>query len=158
MQLTIVRHAYAGNKRKWHGPDLVRPIDGCGLRQAGTLATRLAVYPIGRLISSPSHRCVQTLQPLAEIVHLPIEIWDGLAHDADGSELASRIGDDAFQDAVLCTHGEVMRPLLARSDLRSLAVKRAIRPRSVLAKGSAWQLRASSDGRVTRFRYLDAKS
>ena len=72
MQVMLVRHARAVSKREWAGPDLLRPLDDVGERQAMGLVDTLAETPIRRLGSSPALRCVQTLEPLAShhgIVH-----------------------------------------------------------------------------------------
>ena len=65
MQVMLVRHPRAVSKREWAGPDLLRPLDDVGERQAMGLVDTLADTPIRRLVSSPALRCVQTLEPLA---------------------------------------------------------------------------------------------
>lgn len=154
MRLTIVRHARAGNKRTWTEPDLIRPLEPVGEVRAVALASILAERPVARLVSSPATRCVQTLQPLADLVDLPIEIWDGLGPEAHVSSLTACFGDPSFGDAVLCTHGEVMRPLLRKLDLRRVT-RRGDRldRRRLLTKGSAWRLRISH-GRIVELDHL----
>jgi broad specificity phosphatase PhoE len=71
--LLVVRHADAGDKRGWKGPDLLRPLSAAGRRQADGLVVRLEDYPIERILCSPSLRCVQTVQPLAGDRFLEIE-------------------------------------------------------------------------------------
>ena len=155
MRLTIVRHARAGNKRTWAAPDHLRPLDATGVQQALDLAPLLASHKVSRLISSPTARCVQTLQPLADRTGLPIERWSGLAPDADASDLLAGFGHPAFGDAVLCTHGEVMRPLLRILDLERLGRgHRRIDRRRLLTKGSAWRLRISDKGRVIDLEHI----
>ena len=46
--LYLIRHACAGNKRQWTGPDVERPLDAAGIAQAVALADELAVLPIHR--------------------------------------------------------------------------------------------------------------
>ena len=100
-------------KRAWEGDDELRPLDELGLAQAAGLAPRLAAgVEVRRLVSSPALRCVQTLQPLADVVGLPIESWDALGPHAGAAGVRSTLGHPAFDDVVLCTHGEVLRPLL----------------------------------------------
>jgi phosphohistidine phosphatase SixA len=156
VRLTIVRHARAGAKRTWAGPDELRPLDDFGVAQAAALAPQLAAHgPIGRLVSSPALRCVQTLQPLADLVAVPIETWDALAPHAGASELRATLGHPAFDDAILCTHGEVLRPLLRTLRRRGLAPNGGhLHGRQLLAKGSAWSLTIDSDGRVSSFEHL----
>ena len=61
----LVRHAHAGDKRAWLGPDAVRPLSTPGRREAHGLLTRLRDHPITRILSSPAVRCLQTVEPLA---------------------------------------------------------------------------------------------
>ena len=61
----LLRHAHAGDKHAWNGPDLARPLSGAGRREAHGLLTQLRDYPIIRVLSSPAVRCLQTVEPLA---------------------------------------------------------------------------------------------
>lgn len=149
MRLTIVRHASAGTKRAWPGPDIDRPLDPDGERDAAELAGLLSRHPVGRLVSSPAVRCLQTLQPLAELAGRPIEAWDGLGTEAGPSNLKACLQDPGLEHAVLCTHGEAMRPLLRSIDLDHLTKSDLPRDRRrLLTKGSAWRLRVTPRGKV----------
>lgn len=156
MRLTIVRHARAGNKRSWEGPDELRPLDAYGEQHAKALAVVLAEYPVSRLLSSPARRCVQTLRPLADDLDLPIGIWDGLARDAHASRLAGCFAHPVFADVVVCTHGEVMRQLFARlrRDETVLADGGPFDRDRLLTKGTAWRVTVSRDGRVVELRHI----
>ena len=63
--LLLVRHAHAGNKRHWQRLDSLRPLSVAGQAEAAGRLVRLEDYPIGRVLSSPTVRCQQTVQPLA---------------------------------------------------------------------------------------------
>jgi len=156
VRLTIVRHARAGSKRAWDGDDTLRPLDALGLVQAAALAPRLAgAGRVRRLLSSPALRCVQTLQPLAEVVGLPIETWDALGPRAGAAGVRSTLGHPAFDDVVLCTHGEVLRPLLRTLRRRGLGNDSAdLHGRLLLVKGSAWLVTIAADGTVSSFEHL----
>jgi phosphohistidine phosphatase SixA len=158
VHLTIVRHARAGNKRAWGGPDDVRPLDPFGSAQAAALAPRLAAAgTVGRLVSSPALRCVQTLQPLAGLVGAPIETWEALGPHADAGGLRATLGHPAFDDAVVCTHGELLRPLLRTLRRRGASRSGAdAHGRHLLEKGSAWRLTIEPDGTVSAFVHLPA--
>ena len=65
MPVLLVRHASAGSRRKWHGDDADRPLDDRGRRQAEGLVDLLAPFEVVRVLSSPSVRCVQTVEPVA---------------------------------------------------------------------------------------------
>ncbi len=140
----------------WEGDDALRPLDELGFAQAAALAPRLAAaVPVRRLVSSPALRCVQTLQPLADVVGLPIETWDALGRHAGAAGVRSTLGHPAFDDVIMCTHGEVMRPLL-----RTLRRRGAGRDgthldgRQLLTKGSAWLVTIAPDGTVSSFDHL----
>jgi broad specificity phosphatase PhoE len=57
-----------------------------GRQQAAMLATRLAAEGIDRIVSSPQRRARETAQPLADRLHLPIEVLDGLAEVDRGTD------------------------------------------------------------------------
>jgi 8-oxo-dGTP diphosphatase len=155
VQLTVVRHARAGNKRLWVGPDDQRPLDELGRAHAAALAPRLAAGGhVRRLVSSPALRCVQTLQPLADVVGLPIETWDALAPQAGAGGVRSMLGHPAFDDAVVCTHGEVLRPLLRTLRRRGIGREGPLHGRHLLTKGSAWRMTVEPDGSISAFEHL----
>src|SRR6266567_4600412 len=86
--LLLVRHAHAGDKSRWQGPDSLRPLSPTGQAEAAGLVVRLEDYPIGRILSSPTVRCQQTVQPLAHDRRLPIEPTPALGV-AQGIDLAA---------------------------------------------------------------------
>ena len=47
----------------------------------------------------------------------------------------------AYDGAVLCTHGEVMSPLLESPEMRSLMRDTGLDAKTLLTKGTAWRLR-----------------
>jgi phosphohistidine phosphatase SixA len=79
----LLRHAHAGNKHGWLGPDRARPLSGAGRREAHGLLTQLRDYPISRILSSPTVRCLQTVEPLGQRRGLRVESADVLGVDAD---------------------------------------------------------------------------
>jgi hypothetical protein len=54
------------------------------------------------------------VQPLAYDRRLPIEPTSALAVAADLAAVLALLGDPGVQDAVLCTHGEVIGQVLVR--------------------------------------------
>jgi broad specificity phosphatase PhoE len=80
--LLVVRHADAGDTRSWTGPDRLRPLSPTGRRQAEGLLIRLEDYPIDRVLSGPTLRCQQTVQPLARDRFLAVEPLAVLGVDA----------------------------------------------------------------------------
>ena len=115
LSIYLVRHGKAGHRETWAGDDdTQRPLTKAGRRQAEALADRLADAGVKTLWSSPYVRCVQTLEPLAERLGLPIETDDRLAEGApveDTLELIREAGDGA----VLCTHGDVLTDAIERA-------------------------------------------
>ena len=65
MSVILLRHAWAGHRGEWSEDDLLRPLDERGHRQARELP-RLELYglEVGRIVSSPYVRCVETVTPL----------------------------------------------------------------------------------------------
>ena len=105
----LIRHAKAKNRAGWSEDDELRPLTIRGRREALALAERLASQPMGRLVSSPYLRCVQTLEPLALAVNLPIETTELLAEGAPGASAAALLLSLADEDPIACcTHGDVV--------------------------------------------------
>jgi broad specificity phosphatase PhoE len=112
--LLVVRHARAGKRREWQGDDRFRPLDEKGRRQAAGLPGLLARFEIARIASSPYLRCTQTAEPLGEQRGLPIDERRELEEGASLEEslvLLRELGDDA----VLCTHGDVLLNLFGEA-------------------------------------------
>lgn len=105
MTLIVVRHASAGDRDGWEGDDRLRPLDDRGRAQAEELVKLLSGYAIDRIVSSPSRRCVQTVEPLARARKLEIEPREELGEERqvpDGVELALGL---RTENAVVCCHG-----------------------------------------------------
>jgi 8-oxo-dGTP diphosphatase len=63
-------------------------------------------------VSSPSVRCRQTVEPLAERLKLPVDLADALAEGASIQGAVQFIGKVSLEPVVLCTHGDVIGGLL----------------------------------------------
>ena len=81
--LLLVRHAHAGDKSRWQGPDRLRPLSLAGQAEAAGLVVRLEDFPIERILTSPTLRCRQTVEPLTRDRRLRIEPEVTLGVDAD---------------------------------------------------------------------------
>ncbi len=112
MALILVRHGSAGSRRRWKGDDRLRPLDKRGRKQAERLIEVLAGYSIGRILSSPYARCVQTVEPLALRRGLPIEQHEGLAEGASPAAVLGLLGEAKGDTPVLCSHGDVIFDLI----------------------------------------------
>jgi phosphohistidine phosphatase SixA len=133
----LVRHAHAGPKARWQGPDLVRPLSAQGRREALGLIQRLSSFPLGRVLSSPAVRCRQTVQPLAARRGRPVEENEALGVDGSGAAVAELLVDPALEEAVLCTHGEQIGEVFG--ELQRVGLELSDPPR--WPKGCTWILR-----------------
>ncbi|AWT57165.1 histidine phosphatase family protein [Mycolicibacterium smegmatis] len=84
MQLLLIRHALPLRSEPGQGSDPV--LSDVGLQQAARLPDALKRFPVTRVVSSPQRRAVQTGEPLAGALGLPVEIDERLAeYDRDMS-------------------------------------------------------------------------
>ena len=119
--LYIVRHAKAGSRREWVGDDRPRPLTPDGWRQAALVGERLQPFATGSLLSSPYLRCMQTLQPLADLVGRAVEPDERLAEEtgfAGALELLATLPDGS----VLCSHGDVIPDVMGALQRRGCAI------------------------------------
>ena len=112
----VVRHADAGSRERFSGDDRTRPLSAKGHRQAEAVAERLAARPGLRLASSPAARCVATLEPLAALLGLRIDVCEELAEGRNARiayaylrETAETLDGGAL---AVCTHGDILTGLL----------------------------------------------
>ena len=147
--LLVVRHADAGNKSTWEGPDHLRPLSPSGHLQAEGIVFRLEDYPVERILSSPTLRCHQTVQPLARDRRLRIESVPALGVNASPAQLLRLFWDLELRNSVLCTHGEGIGLLLTRLLAGALVAE----DRLDWPKGSTWLLQRI-DRRQVRGRFL----
>ncbi|HUE59507.1 MAG TPA: phosphoglycerate mutase family protein [Acidimicrobiales bacterium] len=139
MPVLLIRHADAGSRRDWQGSDRDRGLSKKGRRQAGALTPVVEKYAPKRLLSSPYLRCIQTLQPAAAALELPIEVCEELS-EGRGDDALRLIRSLAVEDVALCTHGDVIPDVLtALADEDRLDLG----PEPRQAKGSVWVLEGS---------------
>ena len=147
--LLLIRHAHAGDKQRWDGPDNLRPLSADGHAEAAGLVVRLEDYPISHILSSPTLRCHQTVHPLARDRWLRIHHEETLGVDADPAGVLALLEDPQLSDAVVCTHGEVIGQVLTRLVADGLAVDQPL----TWPKGSTWLLQGAN-GRPAHARYF----
>ena len=108
-RIYVIRHADAGVRG--HGPDdYLRPLSPGGHERAEVLADLLELTSASHIVSSPSVRCVQTVEPLAARQHRSVELSDTLAEGASVEamvHLLRRLPDGS----VTCTHGDTLGEL-----------------------------------------------
>jgi 8-oxo-dGTP diphosphatase len=151
--LYLVRHAKAGSRGDWPGPDRERPLTRKGHEQAAGIARLLANEPITDVLSSPYVRCLQSVEPLADKLGLKVRLEPALA-EAASTEAALKLLRalvDGGETAVLCSHGDVIPALI---DTLVEVDGLAIPPGAQCAKGSTWVLEPDNRGRFVSSRYL----
>ena len=115
----LVRHASAGDRREWSGPDALRPLDDRGRAQAARLAPVLRLWAPRRVVSAPPVRCVDTVAGLGA----PVELDDVLGEEGFDLERASALLSALAAPggaAVACSQGgaipALVEALTGRSD------------------------------------------
>ncbi len=144
-RVLLIRHAKAGDRARWEGDDRLRPLTGSGRRQAEALVEQLCDQPVGRILSSPYVRCIQTVEPLAAARGLRVEPTADLAEGAGIGPLRRLLAE--VGNAALCSHGDVIQEFVEWMHHRGVAVDGG------LAKGSTWVLDAVH-GEVVAARHL----
>lgn len=151
MRLYVVRHAHAGSRSHWDGPDRDRPLSTKGRRQAEAIADALTHVGAGRLVSSPYRRCTQTLESLAIRLGVPVESDDRLAEGSDGVDALS-LADELCKEhdaAVVCSHGDVIPEMLRILKATTARFKDPF----VWPKASTWVVTWNGE-RWTKARYI----
>ena len=144
----LVRHAHAGERKKWAGNDALRPLDPVGQAQAERLAELLVLLHPERLVTAGPLRCKQTLEPLAAVLgEMPIVIDGAFAEppDARDAPAKAKLGAQRLLELrgdgvpVICSQGKVMPAMLA-----ALAGEMDAEPFKT-PKGGGWVLTWSGD-------------
>ena len=98
-------------------------------------------------------RCTQTLEPLSIRLRQAIETSDQLRPERSVVDLL-RAEWSTLDGVVLCTHGELMRPLLAEVTDRNVPIVAQARDEEwLLSKGSAWHVTLDGDGALVELRH-----
>ena len=140
----LVRHAKAGSRSNWTGDDRPRPLTPEGWWQAGVLADRLAPLASGLLLSSPYLRCIQTLRPLADILHTDVMVDERLA-EGIGIEGALELFHTVPDGTVCSSHGDVIPDTIRAFERRGTTID----GKPQWGKACVWVLERA-DGVVTR--------
>jgi 8-oxo-(d)GTP phosphatase len=144
--LLLVRHARAGERRDWDGPDELRPLDAKGRAQARRLAEVLPLFAPTAVLAAERTRCRETVEPLAERLGcdvLPVpELGEEEFHADPQAGLATVERLLAPRPApgvtVVCSQGGAIPSVLLSLGVRWEGVTGALWPPS--AKGSTWAL------------------
>jgi 8-oxo-(d)GTP phosphatase len=150
----IVRHGRAGSKKHWKADDLLRPLDPTGSTSSHRLASVASCYRPRRVLSAEPVRCLQTVQPTAAGLGLPVEVEPllGKAGAGNAARAAVRLVRGLVADgapAMVCSQGEVIPDLI-----QGLAEGGEVRLGTLNArKGSMWAL-SFAGGRLVDADYL----
>lgn len=131
----LVRHAHAGVRGKWDGNDVKRPLSLRGYKQASAIENWLARVPVSRVASSKLKRCRQTVGGFADEVGLLLEREVELTEGSSGDDLARFISTMAGEQAVVCSHGDVIGSYIGQ-----LVAESVIEGPLEWRKGSIWML------------------
>jgi 8-oxo-(d)GTP phosphatase len=149
--LYVVRHAKAGIRAMWSGPDEERPLTRRGRKQARRLVERFQGLEIERILSSPFLRCVQTVEPLGEARGLAVEAMPELREGASVDQLLGALASLDERPTVVCGHGTEIEAMIDRLERDGATIEGA----RGIAKGSVWVLDRDG-GRVVTAHYLPA--
>jgi 8-oxo-dGTP pyrophosphatase MutT (NUDIX family)/phosphohistidine phosphatase SixA len=117
----LIRHAHAGERKKWAGNDALRPIDAHGQQEAEAIGEVVALFRPARLITAPALRCRQTLEPLAGSLGLPIVSDSAFGEPTTPEDVPDKTKAAATRlaelrdgpTAAICSQGKLIPPLLA---------------------------------------------
>ena len=115
--LVVVRHAHAVARGSWHKADPARPLTAAGRARAAALVPVLAAYGVTRVVTSPSERCLRTVQPYAAAAGVRLQHRGGLSEEgfAAAPHKVHRYLERLLEHgepALVCTHGPVLPDLL----------------------------------------------
>ncbi len=150
-KIHMVRHAAAGDRGKWKGDDAKRPLTKKGRRQAEVIAERLGTAGIERIVTSPSARCVETVEPLSKLTGARIEVSEALAEGPDVDAAYDLVDSLIGANAVVCSHGDVIPATINRLMWLGLILE----SRFYCSKGSIWEIGVDR-GKFTTGRYTPA--
>jgi 8-oxo-dGTP pyrophosphatase MutT (NUDIX family) len=137
----LVRHATAGKRGQFPGPDAARPLDRAGGHRAAALAAPLACFGPRRIVSAAPRRCLQTVFPLASTLDLPVAVDGAFDESADPARAARRartLGIEAGS-SVVCSQGRLMPALLAE-------LTGGLADDFATGKGAGWVVGFAADG------------
>ena len=146
----VVRHAKAGSRDDWTEDDELRPLDEAGFLQAERLVDMLDSLPVERVVSSPTVRCIETVELLARTRGIEVEVDDRLGEGAGPRAVNDILREAGDRPTVLCTHGDVIEIVLDSLQKRGVIGEDDGRS---MKKGSTWVVDMES-GRPVRAHYL----
>jgi 8-oxo-dGTP diphosphatase len=124
--MVVVRHASAGDKRGWSGPDADRPLDPVGQARSRVVGPVLTAYAVQRAGAADVQRCRQTLEPWARSAGAEVSVLKATTagvFETDPEEAVHEVlalldgvgtaGVDAAGSIAWCGQREVIPELVA---------------------------------------------
>lgn len=143
-RIYLVRHANAGIRSKWKGPDKERPLTERGQQQALGVGEILARHPVTSIVTSPAVRCKETVLPIVNQTGQAAETSKLLKEFTDLDTIYEYLSTVGSGSIVMCSHKDWIGPLI--KDLTARGVK--LRGKRRWPKASIWVLDLV-DGKVT---------
>lgn len=148
--LYLVRHAEAGKRDEYTGPDDTRrPLSVRGWRQVNGITKLLRNRGITRLLTSPYTRCHETFLPLSEVLGIEVELHPALAETANAAEVTELIDEVRTARVALCTHGNIIPAALQHLERSGTQMVDPF----ACQKGSLW-VATTPEGEQTQARYV----
>jgi 8-oxo-(d)GTP phosphatase len=115
--LLVVRHAQSVPRASWSGSDPRRPLSDAGRLRVLAMTAILDAYAPGTVLTSPSARCVDTVEPYARAHGLALLPKKGLSEEgfeAEPEKARKHLERvmEAAEAVALCTHGPVLSPVV----------------------------------------------
>ena len=159
--LIMLRHASARNKKAWqkagHPDDSTRPLTPLGQAQAKLLGQILSCFGPARVISSPTERCLATVEPYAKLTGGVVEPTPAFAPPPGSPESGEPPPEETAaahdlmtglvttgEPVVACAHRETL-PAMLRAACEVLGAPVPTGP--LLTKGAFWALHVA-EGRL----------
>jgi 8-oxo-(d)GTP phosphatase len=158
--LLLVRHARAGSRADFEGPDELRPLDHRGREQARRLAEVLPLFRPSAVLTAERTRCRQTVEPLAVKLGEPVRSLPALGEEEFAADPQAGLAaverflsaDGAAGTTVVCSQGGAIPSVLMALGVRWEGVAGRLFPPA--AKGSTWAL-GGRPGALTADYYRD---
>lgn len=145
----LVRHALAGTRNVTDPEDWRRPLDKEGKKQRTVIEDELMAHPVTRIGSSNFTRCIETVEPFAKRLGIPIEPEAALIEGSHPERLVYLVDELRKEAAVLCSHGDVITNFIGHLVAEGVPLDGPPEPE----KGSIWHLRTIK-GRVVSGTYI----
>jgi 8-oxo-dGTP diphosphatase len=135
--VVLVRHAKAGKRAQWKSDDSLRPLERAGRDQARELVRFLLAFDPEQVIAAAPVRCVQTVEPLARALGMPVasgpEFSDEhyLRRPAESLNALRQLAA-CRRSVVVCSQGDTIPGLIGQLGLDSAPSSAQMR------KAAAW--------------------